>query len=328
MREKGTLMTTPGPADDASPSVAATSPSLVPVRRTPFGESQQARPRGQSFSAELSTDDELDMASLASEVSRQRRGSTINSQDGYRPQQQHHAVPVQSYNTAITPPAKRKLGVLQEDGDAGFDVDFDSDEERQLMQLADASAEKFRQSQAAESSVARGDSFTTPSARRTRNAPGDLPTPLTRNSLPIASEQREATAKRQRTEVAAAATPATTPTPARSTGTGHDGSSGIFGGDDYDITEEVMGLLGEGPAVTDAARHGIRDALNRYALRVRGIERGREMARATVKAKDGRIAELQARVAALENERRVNKERIKALNTGLKSLYGEDLSET
>jgi hypothetical protein len=117
---------------------------------------------------------------------------------------------------------------------------------------------------------------------------------------------------------------AASPTPAHNS-TDQDRSS-LFG-DDYDITEEVMGLLG--PTPLDASvREGVRESLNRYALRMRGVERGREMARATVKAKDGRIAELQARVAALENERRVNKERIKALNTGLTSLYGEDLPDS
>lgn len=313
MREKGSLLRTPGPEDASSSGMPTASPSPAPVQRTLFRELLEGRPRAQSISTELSTDDELDLASLASRASQQRRAGTMNSQGSY-PQPQHPAL---GHNTVATPTAKRKPDVLDEGSDAEFDGDFNSDEERQMMQLADESAKshKLSQSRAAMGSGVQRAPFTTPSAQRTHNALGGLPTPRSRNTLLIASEQREA--KRQRMEAAS-------PTPAHNS-TDQDRSS-LFG-DDYDITEEVMGLLG--PTPLDASvREGVRESLNRYALRMRGVERGREMARATVKAKDGRIAELQARVAALENERRVNKERIKALNTGLTSLYGEDLPDS
>jgi hypothetical protein len=90
-------------------------------------------------------------------------------------------------------------------------------------------------------------------------------------------------------------------------------------GDDYDITKTVMGLL-EGEQIGEPVRQAVRETLNTHALRMQGVYRGRDMARTALKTKDARIAELQARVAALETERKMNKERIRRLRDGFEGL--------
>jgi hypothetical protein len=71
----------------------------------------------------------------------------------------------------------------------------------------------------------------------------------------------------------------------------------------------------------------LQELLNRHALRVSGIARGRDITRVALKAKDARIAELQQKIAALEAEREMDKIMIGNLkkdmaNTGSDRGYG------
>lgn len=97
-----------------------------------------------------------------------------------------------------------------------------------------------------------------------------------------------------------------TPTPNRS----HDAESILLHDDNslssYDISDEVMELLDDKP-VDDETKSKLRGLLNRHALRVSGIVRGRDITRVALKTKDTRIAELQQKIAALEAEREMDK---------------------
>ncbi|KAJ9157728.1 hypothetical protein NKR23_g528 [Pleurostoma richardsiae] len=249
-------------------------------------------------------------------------------------------------------PGKRKRDAMDvDDGEEDFDdAAFDSDMERQLAQIADDSARKqpLEHKSLLGAGPPRGGEATvvTPTAQRARDAgDGGLPTPVSRNSLLIATEARDRDSGSSSVKkVKFADEPVsmgrgsstgvlpdfkleteslanTTPTPART----RDalGTAGASAGDDYDITEEVLGILA-GEPVSEPARRAVREALNRHALRARGVARGRDIARAGLETRDSRIAELQARVTALENSRRVDRERLRELSSGLARLSRED----
>lgn len=68
------------------------------------------------------------------------------------------------------------------------------------------------------------------------------------------------------------------------------------------------------PADTERA---LVDLLNNHELRSFGIERGRDIARAALHAKEKRIAELQQKLSALETERETSRTVIQYLKTGI-----------
>jgi hypothetical protein len=70
----------------------------------------------------------------------------------------------------------------------------------------------------------------------------------------------------------------------------------------YDITAEVMDLLRD-QHIDEEATTSLKELLNKHALKISGISKGRDITRVALKAKDARIAELQHRIAALESER-------------------------
>ncbi|ESA44082.1 uncharacterized protein NCU03265 [Neurospora crassa OR74A] len=93
--------------------------------------------------------------------------------------------------------------------------------------------------------------------------------------------------------------------------------------DDYEITTSILSLLSSEKGVSDATRQAIRDKLNTYALRMRGVERGRDMTRAALKAKEAKEVELKARIEELERERKVAADKVRALRDGLGELFGD-----
>lgn len=269
----------------------------------------------------VSTGDELDFMSAADAESQKRWGETrIKEEDGA---------------AAGGVSAKRKRGLFVENGDeedefgsggGGSGGDLGSDVEREMIALAESAA----RSQKRDGSQEAGQ-FTTPSAKRTHDVLHGLPTPNTgptvgQNTLLIAREERGLdAAKRQKME------PPATPSQMRvgdslssSSGSGvrqrsEPGTSGA-GADDYPITEEVMALLGGVPMMDEDVMNSVRRNLNTYALRMKGVERGRDMVRSLVQSKDARIAELQARVAQLEKERSADRERIRTLASLVKDM--------
>jgi hypothetical protein len=235
-----------------------------------------------------------------------------------------------------TPPAKRTRDQFEAGDDSGSEEfgGLSSETERELAQLTDKSAQRYY---SAEQPTAAA--YETPAAQRTHNVLGGLPTPVSRNSLLIASEDRDAKRQRQAADTANAdktqssvtlgassgsLVPPLTPTPRR---TGDPAAAGTpsrgGGGDDYEITEEVMALLA-GQPLAEPARQAVRDTLNTYALRMVGVLRGRDMARTGLQKRDARIAELQERVLQLEARDSANRQKMQSVKAGLLNLYQED----
>lgn len=98
---------------------------------------------------------------------------------------------------------------------------------------------------------------------------------------------------------AQASYPPTTPTPSRI-------NSSPDGEGNYNITSSVLSIL-QSTAMPRGTRQSIRQTLNSYALRVSGIERGRDITRVALKKKDEKIAELEQRILQLEQERELDK---------------------
>jgi hypothetical protein len=74
----------------------------------------------------------------------------------------------------------------------------------------------------------------------------------------------------------------------------------------YDISEEVMELLSD-QHIDEEIAVNLRELLNKHALKISGITKGRDITRVALKAKDAKIAELQQKITALEAERDLDK---------------------
>lgn len=143
--------------------------------------------------------------------------------------------------------------------------------------------------------AARTEAYTTPGVKRKREE-DSLLTPVTSSRYSSRSRPQEPFNRHN---------PPQTPTPSRShdaeTVTSHEDSASS-----YDTTEEVMALLKNTPVDAETTSK-LQELLNRHALRVSGIVRGRDITRVALKGKDARIAELQQKIAALQAEREMDK---------------------
>ncbi|KIW22678.1 uncharacterized protein PV07_10952 [Cladophialophora immunda] len=72
------------------------------------------------------------------------------------------------------------------------------------------------------------------------------------------------------------------------------------------LASEALDIL-RGTSISPEVERELVDLLNRHDLRTQGIIKGRDITRLAVQAKDKRIAELQARISALEAEKETNK---------------------
>ena len=81
---------------------------------------------------------------------------------------------------------------------------------------------------------------------------------------------------------------------------------------DSELTTGVLAALAC-VAVDSETRDAVKFVCNQHALRTQGIAKGRDISRLAIKTKDGKIAELQARIAALEAERETNRAVIRHL---------------
>ncbi|RKU43820.1 hypothetical protein DL546_006842 [Coniochaeta pulveracea] len=273
VREKGALLNNTGTESKYITSIGPDEPPIPSFAQTPTDNASQTRRR--LFSPKSAT-------------------TSSQLQEG------HQA------NTG-----KRKRGgslFVGESDDEDFGGNIGSDEEKTMISLTDSASQRQRSDSRPENKPG---PFKTPSMQRTHDVLGGLPTPLTRhtverNSLLLSTEDREA--KRQKMSApptpSAGKTGAVAPPPSVMSGQGE--------GDDYEITKEVMGLL-SGTRMTDEVRTHVRRALNRHALKMKGVERGRELVRLTVKAKDLKIEQLQEQAKMMENERDADRERIEEL---------------
>ena len=175
--------------------------------------------------------------------------------------------------------------------------DMDSEEERELAELADQSAKKFAASRG--KGKAPDNPYETPAAVRTVDVEG-LPTPVTghrvaRNLFP------EAGADRRRT--VAFDTPRSSPPDAAG-----------------DMVDQVLRVL-RPHGLPTSAMDEVSDVLDIAARRMEGMARGREAARETVLRKEEDIARMQEKIRALENKERMYETQLTTMKAGLRSLY-------
>lgn len=78
------------------------------------------------------------------------------------------------------------------------------------------------------------------------------------------------------------------------------------------LTSEAMGAL-SGTSVPPKILTALRKILSKHDLKTQGVVKGRDISRLSLKAKDAKIAELQARIASLEAEREVDRSVIRNL---------------
>ncbi|KAM0395905.1 hypothetical protein ACHAPZ_008810 [Fusarium culmorum] len=226
------------------------------------------------------------------------------------------AVPSVVVETPSRGPAKRRRDIFEED--EGEFNDLGSDEERQMADIADKSAEKATQQR-----------YTTPSASRSTDAISGLPTPsVSRTLFPTTESKRQKqvsfdeTPSRHAGTMSSATVPANT-TPSK-TPSGQQGliSSSPFE-TDYDVMDEVMGLL-RGKKVDSQTLSSVQNILTTAARRTKGIMLGRDTARASLKAKDEKIATLQKRIVALENRENMHRKQMTDIKANLMKMYDDN----
>lgn len=120
---------------------------------------------------------------------------------------------------------------------------------------------------------------------------------------------------------------AQTPTPARF----HDAASAPTtpSKPGNDITNTVLSYLSTcRTQLSPDNTAGLRAILETYRQQVRGITKGRDIARDAVKAKDGRIAELAGRVQALEGDLELYRARVRTLKEEVEGSQESKLGES
>ncbi|OBT66343.1 hypothetical protein VE03_04860 [Pseudogymnoascus sp. 23342-1-I1] len=160
--------------------------------------------------------------------------------------------------------------------------------------------------------------FSTPGSKRIRSGEDSWPTPVTNATSRAEDVFRTPTITRSQSLGLDSASkrglisPSASPTPNRRLDFGSvamtsaSASASASGSADYDITEEVLQLL-EGQPIEDETITSLRQLLNRYALKNSGIEKGRDVTRLALKARDAKIEDLQQQVATLESKREMDK---------------------
>lgn len=265
------------------------------------------RTEGDNFgTSDLDTDDEDELGRILDTVSRSTSGAAETRQEQLQ-----------------TPSAgsKRKRDVIEADDDDDDDLfgDMDSEEERQLAAITDFSAEANRSR----------DAFVTPAAKRSADVVAGMPTPsLTekpvRRVLFAEDVAGPSSNKRQRSDLAGAYVfvggPTTPSSSQEAAGPSSSPKTPGSGSSIEDITEKVMGLL-QGQKIDEQILREVKNTLETYTAKVRGVEKGREASRQAAKSKDGIIAQLQLRIANLENRRKLDLETRKKWKHGLLDLY-------
>lgn len=143
------------------------------------------------------------------------------------------------------------------------------------------------------------------SAKNTPNADHGLQTPsktTTLPSLPTLSHSRLSE------NITHTTTPEPTPTPSRFKDALSNSPSSS------NLTKEVFILLTTSSiSLSTDTSASLRALLNKHELMTQGIIKGRDIVRLALKAKDAKVAELSARISALEAEREIDRARIRGL---------------
>lgn len=154
--------------------------------------------------------------------------------------------------------------------------------------------------------------FSTPGSKRIRSGEGPWPTPATNatsrdeNIFKTPTSARSQFLGLEGASKRGLISPSASPTPNRRLDFGSMAAAGPSGPADYDITTEVLQLL-EGQPIEEETVASLRQLLNRYALKNSGIEKGRDVTRLALKARDAKIEDLQQQVATLESKREMDK---------------------
>ena len=154
--------------------------------------------------------------------------------------------------------------------------------------------------------------FSTPGSKRIRSGEGPWPTPATNATFRDENIFKTPTSARSQifgledASKRGLISPSASPTPNRRLDFNSMAAAGLSGPADYDITAEVLQLL-EGQPIEEETIASLRQLLNRYALKNSGIEKGRDVTRLALKARDAKIEELQQQVAMLESKREMDK---------------------
>ncbi|KAH7162774.1 hypothetical protein B0J13DRAFT_19028 [Dactylonectria estremocensis] len=270
------------PPRPKTPSMTQQALSAYGYQRTPGG--------GLQTEADVPLDTEFDEDDLASEAA--------------------------GIQTPCPPSSKRKRDVFEEDTDEFSDLG--SDEERQMVEIADQSAEKLKAQR----------SFATPSTNRTTDAAANLPTPsVTRTLFPGSPTTEHKRHKQVSFEDVIPASESTldrestmtTPTRVRSLAPPPSSPPD----DGVDVTDEVMGLL-QSQKVEPAVLRTIHEALSTAARRAKGIALGRDSARASLKVRDDTVASLQERIVALEDQKKMLRSQVINMKANLMKMYEDN----
>ncbi|KAF9879888.1 px domain-containing protein [Colletotrichum karsti] len=209
--------------------------------------------------------------------------------------------PAAAAETPSRTAAKRKRVLFEFSDEEGEDEygmdDVSEDEERQMNEAMERSAKKLTNAPPV-----------TPSARRTSDEQVSTPGTVTRTLFPDA-KRRNTGAETSGFSFSGASTSTSSTITAGGPSSSPPGSQARAEEEAraLDPTDEVMGLL-RGKNVDEATMGEVRDVLRRFAMKAKGVARGRDSVRTALKSKDEKIAGLQERVASLETRNRVQRE--------------------
>ncbi|KAF4467088.1 dna topoisomerase 3-alpha [Fusarium albosuccineum] len=228
--------------------------------------------------------------------------------------------PPRGLETPSRGPTKRRRDVFEEDEDEFSDLG--SDEERQMAVIADKSAEK---------AAAQRRRYATPTPSRSADVIAGLPTPsVSRTLFPGTDSKRQKQVSFEDTPARHSAalsstTISTNTTPSRTpAGLGLQAVPTSSPSDNsHDVTNEVMSLL-RGQKIDSGVLLSVENILTTAARRTKGIILGRDSARASLKAKDEKLATLQERIAALENREKMLRSQMTNIKAGLMKMYDDN----
>ncbi|KAK1730676.1 uncharacterized protein BDZ83DRAFT_600178 [Colletotrichum acutatum] len=216
--------------------------------------------------------------------------------------------------------------------DYGLDDDVSSDEERAMTEAMERSAKKLRAEDGGGGGGG-GGAPSTPAAQRTVHD-GALPTPQTVSRTLFPDAKRRKVGEDVVGEISPGNVSFSTSTSSATLGRSTAAGTGTIPPssspptstpqeEQLDPTEEVMALLQGQKGVDGATARDVRAVLGRFAMKAKGLARGRDTVRTALKAKDEKIAELQERVASLEARARTQREQIADFKAGMMDLYSK-----
>lgn len=187
-----------------------------------------------------------------------------------------------------------------------------------MAEITDRSAQK------ATRQGATGDVFTTPATNRhTADIVGGLPTPsVSRTLFPTSEAKRSKTVSFEGPESSdALTTPSKTPSSHSSINLGSPSSSPTDATED--VTAKVMALLKD-QKIDPVVLRSVQNVLMTSSRQTKGISMGRDSARAALKDKDKKIAQLQEKIRDLENKNAYSHKAITDMKAQLIQIYEDN----